>query len=348
MDAKRDKILELFLEKKRNCEIFTDPRLSGVNLKLIQRTIKRYKDTGTVRIKSDFRHYRPVRTLKVVKNVRERIRREPVQSVRKLSKDLGLSNSSALRICRDDLRLRPYKKRKVHGLTAVHKIARVKKCKHLLWWHAGDEIIFSDEKMFVLQDTHNQQNDRVWSVSLDNIPKDKLAVQRFQNHSSVMVWGAISERGKLPLHFVEKGVKINQDYYIQDVLEAHLLPHAQLMYGKDYFCFQQDSAPAHKAKRTIEWLEKNLPDYISPAEWPASSPDLNPLDFCIWGFMLSKIGSTKNMNLESFKNHLIKIWHDIPMEVVRAACTSFFRRLKVVAQEKGERYELIKKKFNLD
>ena len=94
--------------------------------------------------------------------------------------------------------------------TLAQKKARVLKAKHLLAWHADSEIIFSDEKMFLLQDFDNQQNDRVWAISLHDIPKEKLAVERYQNHSSVMVWGAISKRGKLPLYFVEKGVKINQ------------------------------------------------------------------------------------------------------------------------------------------
>jgi hypothetical protein len=58
--------------------------------------------------------------------------------------------------------------------------------------------------MVLLQDYHNQQNDRVWSVSLADASKEKLFVERFQNVSRVMVWGAISRSGKLPLHFVKK------------------------------------------------------------------------------------------------------------------------------------------------
>lgn len=61
-----------------------------------------------------------------------------------------------------------------------------------------------------------------------------------------MVWGTLSKKGKLPLYFVEKRVKINADYYIEHVLKNHLLPHAKALYKNDYFLFQQDSAPAHK------------------------------------------------------------------------------------------------------
>lgn len=251
-----------------------------------------------------------------------------------------MSQSSARRIIKCDLHMNAYKKQKIHGLTVAQKKARVTKCKDLLAWHAGDEIIFSDEKMFQLQDTHNQQNDRVYGISLNSIPVNKLAVERFQGVSAVMVWGAISKKGKFPLLFIDRGVKINKEYYIEHVLKNHLLVNAKRMYQDEYYCFQQDSAPSHKANVTQDWCKENLTDFIPANEWPSSSPDLNPLDFCIWGYMLSKIGSTAGMTLESFKAHLIKIWDEIPLEVVRASCDNFFVRMKKVIAARGERFEI--------
>jgi hypothetical protein len=74
---------------------------------------------------------------------------------------------------------------------------RVKRAKIRLSWHASDEIIFSDEKMFVLEQQLDVQNDRVWSVSLSDIPREKLTVPRYQNASVVMMWGVISRKGHL-------------------------------------------------------------------------------------------------------------------------------------------------------
>ena len=42
----------------------------------------------------------------------------------------------------------------------------------------------------------------------------------------------------------------------------------------DFFTFQQDGAPAHRARNTVELLEKEVPDFISPSLWPLNSPDL--------------------------------------------------------------------------
>jgi hypothetical protein len=108
------------------------------------------------------------------------------------------------RILKKDLGLKAYKKQRVHGLTEVQKKTKVVKFRNLLRWHDGDEIIFSDEKMFLLQESHNQQNNRVYVKKLSDASMNKLAVERYQNVSSVKVWGAVSKKGKLPLLFIKK------------------------------------------------------------------------------------------------------------------------------------------------
>jgi hypothetical protein len=94
-----------------------------------------------------------------------------------------------------------------------------------------------------------------------------------------MVWGAISRKGRLPLVFINRGVKINAEYYKKEVLQRILLPEPQKLYGDEYYCFQQDGAPSHTANIVQRWCEDNLTDFIPKDEWPPSSPDLNPLDF---------------------------------------------------------------------
>jgi len=51
----------------------------------------------------------------------------------------------------------------------------------------------------------------------------------------------------------------------------------------DMFVFQQDKAPAHHAKDTIKLLQQETPDFIGPDLWPPNSPDLNQVDYKVWG-----------------------------------------------------------------
>ncbi|RVE44531.1 hypothetical protein evm_010816 [Chilo suppressalis] len=56
------------------------------------------------------------------------------------------------------------------------------------------------------------------------------------------------------------------------------------MFNNRHWVFQQDSAPAHRAKSTQDWLSAREIDFIRHEDWPSSSPDLSPLDYKIWKF----------------------------------------------------------------
>ena len=85
--------------------------------------------------------------------------------------------------------------------------------------------------------------------------------------------------------------KISTEYHLQNLLR-HNLRHLRLLiedccslHGDD-FIFQHDAAPAHSAKLTQAWLSANCRDFINKDSWPPNSPDMNPLDFHVWGAML--------------------------------------------------------------
>jgi len=90
---------------------------------------------------------------------------------------------------------------------------------------------------------------------------------------------AVSLIGNTEPMFIEPGVKINGAYYRDVLLGQHLLPAIRSVAG-DFFT---DNAPAHRAGDTVEFLSRNTPDFISPLPWPSNSPDLNPVDFEVWG-----------------------------------------------------------------
>jgi transposase len=331
----REIITKKFNNGEKPGKIFKDLKKLGVKRDFVYRTIRRYKETGSSKDRQRSGRPRSVRTKKVMKAVRERIRRKGQRSARKLAKELNISRGSMLNILKEDLGMNAYKKRKVQGLSEASKEKRRKRVCDILAWHAEDEFVYSDEKLFVLEQCHNPQNDRIWAASIKNIPEKYKNVQRYQNAMSVMVWGAFSKRGKLPLVFIDKGVKINANYYKTEVLEKVLLPNMQSMYGDDYYCYQQDGAPSHTSNAVQTWCSDNLADFLNKNEWPPSSPDLNPLDFFAWSYMLSQLNSYKFTNIDDFKRVIQKIWEKMPMDAVRAACNAFEKRLRLVKKFRG-------------
>jgi len=53
--------------------------------------------------------------------------------------------------------------------------------------------------------------------------------------------------------------------------------------------FQQDSAPAHRARKTADPLTVETPDFILATLWPPNSPDLNPVDDKVRAVMQEKV-----------------------------------------------------------
>jgi len=86
-----------------------------------------------------------------------------------------------------------------------------------------------------------------------------------------MVSAGVSALGCTAIHFIDPGVKDNGHYYRAALLKRHLFPDIRKF--SDYNIFKQDSAPAHRARETVELLAAETPDFISPTLWTPDSMD---------------------------------------------------------------------------
>ncbi|UYV63328.1 hypothetical protein LAZ67_2003761, partial [Cordylochernes scorpioides] len=119
--------------------------------------------------------------------------------------------------------------------------------------------------------------------------------------ASVMVLGVISSEGDvMPPHFFEKGLRMNADTYI-NVLETVVKPWMDMVAAGRKYVFQQDSAPAHMAKKTQSWLTLNVPSHWGPDIWPPNSPDCNPLDYYVWGVVERDVNKAPHTTIQSVK-----------------------------------------------
>ncbi|XP_031638913.1 uncharacterized protein LOC116351025, partial [Contarinia nasturtii] len=233
MDVKRQLVLNLHKKGLRQVDIFRKLQSENINLRFIQRTIKRYKEHETVDVKRKLGRKKSVRTKDLVKKVRDKIRRNNKRSARILAREHNISRSSMRRVLKEDLGVKPFKKTRKHGLTIKNKQDRKQKCKELLRRRATSNIVFFRRKVVSFAAKSHAQNDRVYAASIKDIPEDDLVVERFQNVSSVMVWAAVFAGHKFPLVFVEKGVKINAAVYEEEILRKNLLPHAEAVYEEE-------------------------------------------------------------------------------------------------------------------
>ena len=105
------------------------------------------------------------------------------------------------------------------------------------------------------------------------------------------------------------------------------------------FVFQQDGAPAHRARDTVAFLERETPDFIPPTLWPPNSPDLNPVDYSIWSVLQEKVFHSRITDLEELKTCLIDEWAQLDQSIVDAAIGQWRRRLHACVRARGAHFE---------
>ncbi len=323
-------------------QIFNILKNLNITKRFVYRTIKRYNEDSSVDDRSRSGRPRSVRTPAVIKAVKARIQRNPKRKQKLLALQMGLSRTTVKRVLNEDLGLRAYRRKTGHRLNARLMDLRLKRCRALLKRYAGKkyrEILFSDEKIFTVEESYNKQNDKVYAHSSEEASNRIPRVQRGHFPSSLMVWLGVSYWGLTEVHFCEKGVKTNAVVYQNTVLTNLVEPVSHTMFNNRHWVFQQDSAPAHRAKSTQDWLAAREIDFIRHEDWPSSSPDLNPLDYKIWQHLEEKACSKPHPNLESLKTSLIKAAADIDMDLVRAEIDDWPRRLEACIQNHGGHFE---------
>lgn len=342
MNRNKESVVALFLAGKAPKDILRELAHLGVNRKFVYRTIKRFKETGSTARKPGSGRKKTATSAQQVKKVKERLRRNPRRSARKLSRELGISDRSVRRILREHLQVKPFKVQKVHALSEKQKQVRLERCKLLRERHARSElsnIVFSDEKIFTVEQIINKQNDRLWLPDRQGDNAELLQVGRTQAPASVMVWAGVTADGRTPLVFIPQGVKVNSEIYREQVLQEAFLPWVKNHFKNRPYTFQQDSAPSHTARATKDWFRANGIRFITPEEWPPYSPDLNPMDFAMWSILEAKVSAKKYTTIEGLKASLQREWKNIPQEIVRASCEAFITRLDRAIRAKGGHFE---------
>ena len=110
--------------------------------------------------------------------------------------------------------------------------------------------------------------------------------------------------------------------------------------GDDYL-WMQDGAPSHTSRRSQAWLGENFADFLRKEEWPPSSPDLNPMDFAIWGRLEGMVGKVHYPNVESLKEALERAWESLEEGELQRTVAKVQPKLHAVITSQGGHIEKI-------
>ncbi|KAL0172943.1 hypothetical protein M9458_033254, partial [Cirrhinus mrigala] len=186
--------------------------------------------------------------------------------------------------------------------SGAHKLAR-------LQWTLNQwgTVLFTDESRFCMNFLDRRR--RVWRRPGErNLPQNVVQHDRIGG-STVMVWGGISMGARTELVIIENGSLTGQRYR-DEILRPVVRPYAGAMWPD--FVLMDDNAGPHRARLVTEFLEE---EGISRMEWPAQSPDLNPIEH-IWEQLQSRVQALQvplGTRVE-LRTTLLEEWQAIPQQ----------------------------------
>lgn len=271
---------------------------------------QRLRENGSfVADRSNCGRNRTTRTPEAEERVLEEVAANPGSSTRRIALQENVPKSIVCEILHEQL-LHPYHLQRVQPLKPQDLQPRVQFCE---WMQRKcrqnrsflRRVLFTDEAGFTRDGIINFHNTHVWA---DENPH-AIFESRFQDKFSINVWaGVIGDRLIGPYVLPQR---INGQTYLaflQNVLPELL---DDVPYGDRLeMWYMHDGAPPHYSISVRDYLNQMYPDrWIGrggPTPWPPRSPDLNPLDYFLWGYLKALVYSEPIISVEQLEQRVLE------------------------------------------
>ena len=188
----------------------------------------------------------------------------------------------------------------------------------------------------------NTKNNVFWG---SNAPD--YCLQRPLHSLKCTAWIAISKHGIIgPFWFEDengRAVTINKERYIEVLGMFWTALGRRRGVSRAAHWFKQDGATPHTANDSLAWLQQRFPGRLisrrCDPEWSPHSPDLNPPDFYLWGYLKDNVYTENPQTIPDLKEAISATVRAIPKEESVRVIENFARRIQVCLQRRGAHLE---------
>jgi transposase len=290
----------------------------GCEKSVVGNIIRKYRETGTAEPQSK----RPGRSSLLTVSDRSALKTLVINGNRRLNAaqiTTVFNTQTKLNISKKTIR-RTLKKENLSSCIARPKplVSPINALKRLTWclarkdWTARHfrRILWSDESSFQL---FQQVFCRVWHEPYEEWDIECLSCT-VKRSPSCMFWGCFSWYGIGPLvPLINNATGASH----VEILRKYAIPTLKKYpesIDRGRPLFQQDNARPHTSKIATTFLEDNK---VRILDWPAQSPDLNPIENLWHEVKMSVCRKPKPSNLNDLKILVKQAWCDIPPETCR-------------------------------
>ena len=108
-------------------------------------------------------------------------------------------------------------------------------------------------------------------------------------------------------------------------------------------CLQQDGTTPHTSNESLGFIRgkfgERLISFRADNIWPPHSPDLNPPDFYLWGYLKDHVYANRPTTLDELKDSIVREIRAISQETCVRVFDNFLKRIRLCRERIGGHLE---------
>jgi len=115
------------------------------------------------------------------------------------------------------------------------------------------------------------------------------------------------------------------------------------LHVRETMIYQHDGAPAHSSRLVRNVLNARFPNRWmgrgGPITWPARSPDINVLDYFVWGYIKALVEHKRDSTEQEVREEILAAFNNITPNMVHCATQQIVQRAELCLEAREKHFE---------